>query len=210
MFYCFNPNSSLSPSLSIPSWHHFPFLTYGQSVSPKTFTFFSFSDFPSQFNFSGVGWVRRVQWRRKLYSMQNSSTMIENSCKKKSLGKAPLRQLCSAPAGMLCTALVCPTLWEGLLHSVPGGHHQCFSSSRETQSLFLSRKENYAWEELVYMDRSLYPWPLISPCSCKWGLQIPTVWLVQNALSWLVRAELFWLVKAVQLWLDGKRLNPIG
>lgn len=41
-------------------------------------------------------------------------------------------------------------------------------------------------EELAYVERSSYPWPLIGPFLCKWRTQILTVWLFQRALSWLV------------------------
>lgn len=41
-------------------------------------------------------------------------------------------------------------------------------------------------EELAYVERSSYPWPLIGPFLCKWRIQILTVWLFQRALSWLV------------------------
>ena len=58
---------------------------------------------------------------------------------------------------------------------------------------------------------------LIGLSSCKWGLQIFIVWLVQKALFWLVEMESLWLISedaneeiAVQLKLDGESLSLVG
>ena len=93
-------------------------------------------------------------------------------------------------ARLLCSTLpVWSTLHcAGLLPSALVRHLQCFNSAREIQSLVFSGKCTlWAREELDYIDRSPYPWSLVGLSTCKWSLQILTVWLVQTALFWLVR-----------------------
>ena len=140
--------------------------------------------------------------------------------------QAPLtRQLCSAPcrsalycSGLPRCALVCSVLCQppltrtDLLCSALLRHFRCFSSDSEMQSS-IRGKGKYAPRtrgDLVYIDNSYHPWPLIIPSSCKWELQILKVWLVQKTLSWLVRVEMLCLFRAAELLLDGDSFIPIG
>lgn len=86
-------------------------------------------------------------------------------------------------SALCCTALLCSIhLWPALCSSKTS---LVFSSAKETQSWW---RESYTFrtrEELAYIDRSPHPWLLIHLSSCKWGLHILPVWLVQKALpSW--------------------------
>lgn len=63
------------------------------------------------------------------------------------------------------------------------------------------------------------PSPTIGSFSCKWGLQMVTVWVIQKALSWLVEMELLWLGSdwLANTWgyswaslIGGQNLSPIG
>ena len=123
----------------------------------------------------------------------NSSTARQHSCEK-SMAVQQLRSqavLCHAPPRLGSSALVRPLL--------------CFSAHR-IHTLFTGKCALWATWEPANMNRSLHPWSLIGLSSCKWGLQILTVGLVQrHCLDWSL-----WLIGAVQLWLDGANLNPIG
>lgn len=96
---------------------------------------------------------------------------------------------------------------------------QCFSSRQKNKVSSIWWKGSVLWDtgELTYIERNPHLWSLIGPPSCKWGLQILTVWLVQKALSRLVWMEVFWLVSedanvtwAAQLLLVGESLSPVS
>ena len=138
-----------------------------------------------------------VQWRRKLYSMPNTST-VKTAWLEAAPGTGP-----SQVRALLCSLMVC----SALARPPPS-----FSSTGKMQSsvekeTVLSGAEG---SSLLCIERRHHPWSLIRLSSCKWGLQILAVLLVQMALSWLIRMELLWLVSATKLRLDGESLNPIG
>ena len=139
-----------------------------------------------------------VQWRRKLYSVQNSSTVIrtaqlwkQRGCEA-AMGRGPslARHLHFSKvrpvlpcAGLLCAVLVCSTLcWQDILHilsqprrqqsSDPGGKGKCTLTARG---------------ELL--DRHPGLWSLICPSSYKWDSK-SSLSLTQKALSWFVTMEL--------------------
>lgn len=126
-------------------------------------------------------------------------------------GSSPARQLCSVLLhfGLLQSCLS----WSALpACSALARCLRCFSSSQRNTVLNLQwtgKVRSPRQRELANVERSLCPWSLIGPSSCKWGIQILTVWLFQKALSWLVRMAPLWLVGedanediAAQLWLD--------
>ena len=55
-------------------------------------------------------------------------------------------------------------------------------SSSQVNTVFGRKGTHALWDrgELSYGERSTHPWSLTGPFSCRWGLQILTVWLVQK------------------------------
>ena len=137
----------------------------------------------------------------------NSSNVIEHSYKNRMAmrqlwGQASLQLDSTAPL------LAGPLWWDIFGVSAQPGK-RCLQSLVERKNSCAPRARG----ELIYINRSPCPWSLINLSSCKWGLQIHILRLVQKALSWLVRMELLWSVKklmgdiAVLLWLDRKSLS---
>lgn len=99
-------------------------------------------------------------------------------------------------SSLVWSALPCSTcsspLWSGEMSLV--FHLQCFSSSQENAVFSGKRIHSPRQRGADLNKQKSRPWPLIGLFSCKWGLQIFAVWLVQNGLIWLVRMKPLWLV----------------
>lgn len=74
-----------------------------------------------------------MRQRRKLFPLQNSSTVIHHGCE---VGWARLLSSALLLPVLLCSVLTCFALHTGLLHSAPARELQCFSLAREMQSLW--------------------------------------------------------------------------
>ena len=121
-----------------------------------------------------------------------SSTAVEQHGCEAALGHGGL---CSARLLHLCWPVLCQSLF---LLCPPLLQWDFFSSSWEKAVSVFGRKGEYtlqAREESAFIARSPNPWSLTGLSSCKWGLQIVTVWLVQQVLSSFVRMESLWSKK---------------
>ena len=133
------------------------------------------------------------QCRRKLYSVQNSSIVIQPSCEnstaaRRPKGQAHLQRGSSAPpwsallhASPLCAVLICfAVLW----------HLWCFSSERQMQPSVCGGKKKCAPRvrgDLTYMDRTSCPW-LVCPAnkyyiSLQFNCPKSTVLIGQNTAT---------------------------
>lgn len=130
-----------------------------------------------------------VQWRRKLYSMPNSSIMIQLAVKTSGVGGNPrARPLLLDTSALPCSLLI----WSALLRSA--NHLWCFNSAGKQS--YVERKLALPEPKESWLKHGKKKKKSPGPWSILMQMRAPNkVWLVQNTLSWLVGTELLWLVR---------------